>query len=158
MKERNIVQQTFDQFGRAHGLEKKSGSLYARTEEVIAVSNLQKSQYGPRYYFNQGFWLRRFGQELYPKHYNCHVQLRLEGLLPDHEAQIKELFDLGRDMGDEQRMLAIRSLLDLHLLPLIERGGSIAGLCSMQADGTLRRAGITGPGQQALGIVGGLVH
>jgi hypothetical protein len=158
MRERDVIQRAFDQFGRDNGLERSSGSLYSRTQEVIAVSNLQKSQYGPQYYFNQGFWLRELGKDLHPKYYNCHVQLRLEGLLPAREKQIKILFDLKREMADEQRMQELRSLLNSELFPIIERGGSIAGLVSMLADGTLRGAGITGPGQQVLGMGGVGVH
>lgn len=46
----NVVQEALDQFGRQAGLEKKSGAWYSQREEVIAVADLQKSQYGPQYY------------------------------------------------------------------------------------------------------------
>jgi hypothetical protein len=110
MTERNVIQRAFDEFGRAAGFEKKSGSWYGRSEEVIAVSNLQKSQYRPRYYFNQGFWLRQLDEEPYPKPNRCQVQLRLEGLLPAAEERINELFGLDREMSDEQRMRELRAV------------------------------------------------
>src|SRR5438552_17336829 len=134
MSERNVIQRVFDGFGRDTGFEKKSGNWYRRGEEVIAVSNLQKSQYAPRYYFNQGFWLRELGWERYPKPNECHVRLRLEGLLPTAEVRINELLDLEREMSDEQRMLELRALLDEELLPLIERGSTVDGLRVMLAD------------------------
>src|SRR6476659_6179213 len=46
MAERNAIQRAFDDFA---GFEKKSGSWYRISGEVISVSNLQKSQYGPVY-------------------------------------------------------------------------------------------------------------
>jgi Domain of unknown function (DUF4304) len=153
MSERNVIQRAFDEFGRGAGAEKKSGSWYRRSEEVIAVSNLQKSQYGQRYYFNQGFWLRELDDERYPKPNKLHVQMRLEGLLPAAEDRINELLDLEREMTDEQRMRELRVLLDEKLLPLIERASTVGGLRAMLADGTLRRAGIRGPAQQVLASV-----
>jgi hypothetical protein len=150
MSERNLVQRAFDEFGRAAQFEKKSGSWYGRSDEVIAVSNLQKSQYGPRYYFNQGFFLRQLDEELYPKPNKCHVQLRLDGLIPAAEERIAELFDLEREMSDDQRMRELRVLLDEELLPVIERGSTVDGLRSMLADGSLAQAGITGPARPVL--------
>jgi hypothetical protein len=153
MSERNVIQRAFDEFGRDAGFEKKSGSWYRRGEEVIAVSNLQKSQYGPRYYFNQGFWLRELDDERYPKPNKCHVRMRLEGLLPAAEERVNELFDLEREMSDEQRMRELRALLDEELLPLIERASTVDGLRSMLVDGTLRQALIGGPAQPVLASV-----
>src|SRR6266540_5128131 len=104
MSERNVVQQAFDRFGREARFEKKSGFWYRHSEEVIAVSNLQKSQYGPNYYFNQGFWLRQLGDERYPKVNQCHVQARLEDLLPESERRIGDLLNLEYEMADEERI------------------------------------------------------
>jgi hypothetical protein len=67
MSGRNAVQQAFDRFGQDAGFEKKSGSWSRAGDEVISISNLQKSQYGPQYFFNQGFWLRELDDERYPK-------------------------------------------------------------------------------------------
>ncbi len=154
MTERDAVQQAFDRFGRDAGFEKKSGSWYQQGEEVIAVSNLQKSQYGPSYYFNQAFWLRQLGDERYPKVNKCHVQSRLEGLLPDAERRIHELLDLEHPMSEEDRINEFVSLLERELLPVIEQGSSIGGLQAMLQAGKLARAGITGPAQPVLAADG----
>ncbi len=153
MSERNAVQLGFDRFGREAGFEKKSGSWYGRGDEVIAISNLQKSQYGPQYYFNQGFWLRQLDDEAFPKSNLAHIAARIEDLLPDVEQRVGELLDLEFEMPEEQRVDELVALLKDHLLPLIERGGSIAGLRSMVDDGTFVAAGIRGPAQEALGIL-----
>jgi hypothetical protein len=152
MSERNVIQCAFDDFGRDAGAEKKSGSWYRRSDEVIAVLNLQKSQYGPSYYFNLGFWLREIDDERYPKAHRLHISTRLGGLLPAAEKRIDDLLDLGCAMGDEQRTRELRTLLEDELFPLVERGGStVEGLRSMRRDGLFRRAGLTGPALQVLG-------
>lgn len=153
MSERNAVQQAFDRFGQDAGFEKKSGSWYRRGDEVVSISNLQKSQYGPQYYFNQGFWLRQLGDERYPKSNQAHIVTRVEDLLPEAEQRIGELLDLDYEMPDEQRIDELLTLLNQRLLPLIERGDSIAGLRSMVDDGKFAGAGIRGPAQEVLAAV-----
>lgn len=152
MSERNAVRHAFDRFGKSAGLEKKSGSWYHHSDEVISVVNLQKSQYGPQYYVNQGFCLREVDNERYPKSHQAHIVTRVEDLVPEIEEQLNVLLDLERDMPDERRIDGLVMLLNQRLLPLIERGDSIAGLRSMVEDGTLAGAGIRGSAQGALGM------
>jgi hypothetical protein len=153
VSERDAVQRAFDQFGKQAGFEKKSGSWYQRAEEVISVSNLQKSQYGPQYYFNQAFWLRQFGDERSPKENNCHIRARLGSLLPDQADTIERLLDLDHQMPDEQRVEELVGLLRERLLPLIERGETVAGLRGLLDEGAFKAAGIRGPAQEALAAV-----
>jgi hypothetical protein len=101
---RNAVQKAFDRFGRAAGFEKKSGAWYRRCDEVVAVVDLQKSQYGPQYYVNVAFWLRALGEEQYPKTWKSHVQVRLGSLLtPELAERAKRLLDLDQEIPVEQR-------------------------------------------------------
>lgn len=153
MSARNVVHDALERFGRQAGLEKKSGAWYRRSEEVIAVSDLQKSQYGRQYYFNQGFWLRELGDERYPKSAKCHITLRLETLVTEERDRIARLLDLEQEMPDEQRVEELVALLDERMLPVIERGSSLAGLRAMVDDGTLASAAIRVPAQRALGAV-----
>jgi hypothetical protein len=150
VSERNAVQRAFDEFGRQAGFEKKSGSWYRQSDEVIAAINLQKSQYGPLYYINVGFWLRQLDDERYPKMNQWHVLIRLEDLLPDAEKRIGELLNLDSPVSDEQRITELVALLDEQLLPVIERGSSMVGLRAMVDDGTFAGAGIRGPAHEAL--------
>jgi len=122
----------------------------ARGEDVVAVSNLQKSQYGQQYYFNQAFWLRKLGDETFPKENKCHIRSRLGTLCPEEASHIEELLDLDYDMPEELRIEELLTLLDQRLLPLIEAGSSIAGLRRLFDQGALNGAAIRGPAQQAL--------
>jgi hypothetical protein len=153
MSARNVVQEALERFGRQAGLEKKSGAWYRRADEVIAVSDLQKSQYGPQYYFHQGFWLRALGGETYPKAWRCHIGLRLETLVTEERHRIAQLLDLEYEIADDDRIKELVALLSHRMLPVIERGGSIAGLRAMVDDKTLATAAIQGPAQQLLAAV-----
>ena len=149
--ERNAVQRAFDQFGEESGFEKRSASWYCRSEDVIAVSNLQKSQYGLSYYFNQGFWLRQLGAEPLPEPHRCHIRARIGQLLPSEEQQVERLFDLGHDVSDETRIEEITALLRDRLVPLIVRAGSLDGLRALISEGAIPAYLLTGAAQRALG-------
>lgn len=150
MSERNAVQQAFDGWGRVAGMEKKSGSWYRIGDEVISVTNLQKSQYGPSYYVNQAFWLRQLGDELYPKDNKCHIRLRLGSLLGEGSDRLEHLLDMDYLMDDSDRIQELTGILNGRLLPVIERGSSLAGLRSLLDEGVFKAAGIRGPAQQLL--------
>ena len=77
MSLRNAVHTVFDQFGADMGMLKHSGSWYGRHPEVTTVLNLQKSQYGPKYFFNVAFWFSAAGQMNYPKEWECHIRTRI---------------------------------------------------------------------------------
>jgi hypothetical protein len=152
MSERNAVQRAFDDWGRASGFEKKSGSWYCADAEVISVSNLQKSQYGPSYYVNQGFWLRQLGDERHPKDARCHIRLRLGSLLAATSAHLDQLLNLDHAMADADRYDALTLVLKEQLLPVIDRGLSLTGLRALVDEGVLRAAGIRGPALQVLAV------
>lgn len=150
MSERNEVQRAFDEFSRLAGLEKQSGSWYCRCPEVVTVTNLQKSNYGRRYYINQGFWIRAYGDEQFPKPQACHIQARLGSLVPDKAQIIDDLLNLAHSLTEGDRTARILALLQAELEPLIRRGCSIEGLRVLAREGHFRGAGLTGEAQHAL--------
>lgn len=138
MASRNAVQIGFDQFGKRAGLEKKSGWWYRRGTDVIAASNLQKSQYGPKYYFNQHFTLRVLTSDRHPRGEDMQIQCRLEVLLPAFKNEIEELLDRGTAIADDQRLTDLTALLTQHLIPLLERADTLDGLRAMDAEGAFK--------------------
>ena len=82
MSTRNVIQATFDEFGKTRGGAKKSGSWYLPGSDTLAVLNLQKSQYG-------ALLVQRCPvvsgdrDPTNPKPSHCHVQTRLESLIPE---------------------------------------------------------------------------
>ena len=149
---RNAVQLAFDRFGRSAGMELHRRAWYRTSDEVVAVSELQKSQYGRSYYFNQGFWLRELGDERYPRQSSCHITLRLETLASEERHRVARLLDLDHGIPDEERIEKLVALLNERISPVIERGSSIAGLRAMIDDRTLSHAAILGVAQPLLAI------
>lgn len=129
MRERDIVQETFDSLSREAGFVKKSGSWYRRQAETIAVLNLQRSQYGPRYYVNVALWLLPLGDSDSPKEHMCHVRTRLDELVGvEWEERVAALFDVEVEIEDETRRAEMIGLFRGELLPVLDACGTIDGL------------------------------
>lgn len=141
----NSVQELFDDFGRGAGLEKRSGSWYHRSSDVIAVSNLQKSQYAHKYYWNQGFWLLPLGESKFPAENKCHIRIRLGSLFPDVAETLDALLDLDQAVND--RTTRLHQILEQRLLPVIKRGATIGGLKSLLDEGAFNAGGVSAAAQ-----------
>jgi hypothetical protein len=150
MTERNVVQNVVDDFGSEAGFVKKSGSWYLRTNEVIAVTNLQKSQYGRKYFLNQGFWILELGDEKYPKDSKCHIRGRLESFIPAISDELERLLNLDSDFANDARTMELSSILQEYLGPLIRSGSSVEGLRKMFKQNLLVRVGVRESAQQLL--------
>ena len=151
MSVRNIIQATFDEFGKASGGLKKSGSWYFRRPETIFVLNLQKSQYALRYYVNVALWLLAAGPADAPEPSHCHVQTRLEGLVPPavHD-RLTALLDLDSPVDDEARRDELLSLLREHLLPIMEAASTLEALHSGEGQRFVKASLVDGDGQRLL--------
>ena len=62
----DVARRTVDDAARLAGMTRRSGSWYLQRGEVVAVLNLQRSQYSPLYYLNLGWWLSALGPDLWP--------------------------------------------------------------------------------------------
>ena len=75
------------------GFTRKSGSWFRRSDEVIEVVNLQRSQWGEPYYLNYALWLRALGELPFPGEHTCHVRWRAEDVM-GRDAPLARLLDL----------------------------------------------------------------
>ncbi len=155
MSTRNVIQATFDEFGKTRGGAKKSGSWYLPGSDTLAVLNLQKSQYGARYYVNVALWFLGIGTPTNPKPSHCHVQTRLESLIPeDVRTRVEELLDLGAVVADDQRHDELLSVLETQLGPLLDASQTLIGLASAPGQHLLKKSLIDGDGQRFLATIG----
>lgn len=145
MADRNVVQRTFDKFGVDSGMTKQSGTWYRTTDEVIEATNLQKSQYGPTYYVNVGWWLRALGEVKFPKDNQWHIGIRLELLTPTRTQEVKHLLDLDSPIAEGERGRRLRELLDSELATVLDETASIDGLRALRREGRLKGAAVRGP-------------
>ncbi len=150
MTVRNVLHTTFDGFAKSAGFTKKSGTWCRRQREVIAVMELQKSQYGAQYFVNVALWLLELGQAQCPKEQTCHLRSRLGSLLPEEEEHLSALLDLDVSMNDENRREALLEILKLRLLPSLEICSTLDGIRSLETTGLLSGFLITGPAQGVL--------
>lgn len=151
MTTQNILRATFDDFAKAAGFTKKSGTWCRRQHETIAVLELQKSQYGSQYYVNVALWLLEIGEASCPKEHACHLRSRLTQLLPNHEDQLKVVLDLDDlTLAENVRQEMFKALLNDQLLPLIERCSTLDGIRALAATDHLGSFLITGSAQRLL--------
>lgn len=151
MSERNEIQTIFDEFGKANFGTKRSSSWYLGSDETITVLNLQRSSYGPRYYVNIAIWLLAAGPTTAPKPHQCHIQTRLERLVPPSlEKRLNALLDLDCHIEPGVRREELLALLGKHLRPILEVSTTSEGLRSDQGMQFLRASLINGEGQRLL--------
>lgn len=129
----NAIQSSFDAFMASEGFRKRSGSWYRRSNDVITVVELQKSQYGPTYYINVAVWLLALGDvKNPPKERTCHVRTRLSRLVGTREDRLAYLLDLDTDLPDEDRKAELTGFLGTELTPILEVVDSLHGLRSAE--------------------------
>lgn len=143
--ERNVIQQTFDNFGKSAAMVKQSGTWYRNTNDVIQAMNLQKSQYGPSYYVNVGWWLRSLGDVKFPKDHQWHIGIRLESLAANRAEEVKALMDLESGISEIERGRQLHELFESELRPVLDRTRSVDGLRALRREGWPKAAAVRGP-------------
>jgi len=85
---------------KKEGYKKKSNSFYKTYNDVIFVINLQKSQWGERFYINIGLWYKKIEAEMeFPKEYQCHLRFRIEDFQKIKHS-INKILDPNNDIVD----------------------------------------------------------
>jgi hypothetical protein len=131
----NIIQVTADAAFRALGGEKHSGSWYVRSDETIAVANLQKSQYSVCYYLNIGFWFPEIEDVQFPKSEKCHCVGRAGLLDQAKRFDLDRMLDLEAPMSDERRVQLIDDFVNEVVSPVFDMCRTVDGLKKLIAEG-----------------------
>src|SRR5262245_58564158 len=76
-----IITNAFEESLKTEGFVKRSGTWYLNREQTLLVANLQKSQYGDKYYINLAVWMKKLGEQRFPKEHLCHIRLRLTSIV-----------------------------------------------------------------------------
>jgi len=148
--DRNAIREAIDAFAREADLVAHSGGWYLTNEEVLAVVEIQKSNYGKQYYINLGFWLCVLGPASFPEERESHIRIRLTSLLPESRATLESLLDLENSISEDDRQTGLRRFMGAEVLPLLRRASTERGLRQLHAEGVLRTAAITGPALEVL--------
>lgn len=152
MKSRDVVQQAVDDFASGLGGRRRSGSWFVDGADAIAVVNLQKSRYGPRYYLNIGYWFLELGSSTAPPPSHCHLQSRADVLVGEASRErLNDLLNLAAPMPDVYRLDSIAELLSKELLPVLTSGLSLQGLATEAGQWLLTHSLVNVDGQHFLG-------
>ena len=135
---RDVVQRVYDSLSREHGFARRSGILYKDTLEVIAMLELQRSDYGRAYYINVGFVLRSLHDVRAPTFGLSDIRIRADTLIGDSDGRLRELLDLENNLDEEKRESALLRILGAELVPMVDAGSTLAGLRDLQHRGRLR--------------------
>jgi hypothetical protein len=123
------------------GFQKKSDNWLLETSDVIALANLQKSQYGQQYYVNLGIWIKVFGENVNLKEHQCQIRFRLESVLP--EDRVSDL-KIALNMEDQHIEIQAREsifseLIDQYGLSILKKCSSLEGIKRSLDNGELSR-------------------
>lgn len=121
------------------GFARKGNDWLRRSDDVIEVVNLQRSQWGNQYYLNYALWLRALGEVPVPKEHTCHVRWRAERVMA-RDAPLARLLDLESGADEPERLAALARLLTSQLLPFTDTCRTIRDLQALLAAGTLEGA------------------
>jgi hypothetical protein len=114
---------------RPAGFHRKGASWYLRGKEIVAVLNLQKSQYGDRYFLNIGFLLMDLDDNPFPREEQCHVRTRAAQLWSEDRPGIEDMLDMEYPFSAEpERISSIRLFVQERLIPLLREGSQAEGL------------------------------
>jgi hypothetical protein len=150
----NIVVATLGDFLSRSGFRKKgSSSWYRRDDDLVTIVNLQKSQYGPLYYLNYGFWLLAVAEAEFPRPEQAHITTRVESAIDDRsEGRLNRLLDLRTDIDEATRRTELDALLTDDFLPLLMSLRSVSDLKARVPWLTGGRFLLDGSAQALLGI------
>ncbi len=106
--------------------------------DVLVVVNLQKSDFDDKYYLNFGASLRRLGIGEFPKENQCHIQVRLTSLFPDHS----EVFERGCHLieGTEGDLKAMVEFIRIECNPFFQQCIKEIELKNLIYSGRFKRA------------------
>lgn len=111
---------------KEQGFARNGLNWYRYEKESILVVNIQPASYAPWVYINLGVYYYRYGDEKNPTIAKCHVDTRLNGVLPQEEAlRVISLLDLTSDIPVEVRRDELQTALRMYGVPFLERFASV---------------------------------
>lgn len=113
---------------RPKRFRKKQQNWYFDTDDCVEMINLQKDDFGGRFYINLGIMVKYLDQTPEPKEYKCHVRIRLDRLVDDRERLMKALNLEDISITSDERFAAISEAINNHALPFLNSMGTVDGV------------------------------
>lgn len=138
----NPIQVWFRAISAGLGFAQRGSSAHRQTDDVIQVVNLQKSTYGSFYYINLGIALKSLGAANRPREEQCHIRIRMTGLLGDAARDLDSLLDLESPVEAGERILRLEGMAGDAIRQFTESASTMSGLRSLYRSGVLSNAWI----------------
>jgi hypothetical protein len=104
----------------ADGFRRRKDTWYRSNEDTISLVNLQKSEFGGRFYINLAVYLRDLGTATSPSEYQSHIRVRLSAIAGKEASEVERALDLERpDMTTARRSEVLSRALTLIALPFL---------------------------------------
>src|SRR4051794_13776958 len=116
------------------GYRKHALTWHRKNAETISVFNVQKSQWGDQFYLNCGIYLCDLGDESQPPSYRCHLNIRVDRLVPDRD-RLLLLLDFDQPVKSEFRIEELAELVNKWAMPWLEKCSTISALRELPATG-----------------------
>lgn len=119
------------------GFIKKGLSWYLDGRDALIVFNLQRSDWGARYYLNMGIWLKAFGEAIFPKYNHCPLDFRVERFFPER----RELILLGCSLEESNLPLLadLTEFIESELIPFLQACTDESKLRELVAQGAHKK-------------------
>jgi hypothetical protein len=117
------------------GLIKKGQTWYLDGKDVLIATNLQKSDWGEKYYINIGFWLKGLGEAYFPPFNHCHLSYRAESLFPEQRELI--LIGCSLNQSDLEMLANLSQFINSRLIPYMKECTDEGKLRELMAIGSL---------------------
>lgn len=153
MEQREFKQALGRSFSVA-GFLHKGQTWFKDRVEVVALANLQKSQYSAERFMNLGFWLKALGRppSVPPGEHLCHARIRADSLFLEQGWEISELLNLQAPIPDDERTKRLGTLVEGMVVPFLELGGSLEGLRAQVVDGKFQRGFVDVDARRLMGL------
>lgn len=113
---------------KPHGFRKKKHHWYYDSDDCICVVNLQKDDFGGRYYINLGVLVTRIDKTQNPLENKCHIRMRLDRLLDDRESFVNALDLENTALKAEGRIAILTHSIEKGALPFLMSLATIDGI------------------------------
>jgi hypothetical protein len=114
------------------GFQYRGRTWYLDSSEVIALLNLQPSNYMSENFVNLAFLIKSMDpHDIPPKEEKCHVQIRADAAFSDIADDIKVLFDPKSNLDEGAQIAGINDVVSHRFLPFLLDGITVKGLKNM---------------------------
>lgn len=138
---------------RKRGFKRKGAAWYLEGPECTCLLNLQRSQWGNKYYINLGVLVKQLDNIPSPKENQCHLGVRLSQIVRDSTKLERDLDFEDFASANEQKVRAVREAIETRAIPFLSSLQTLDGIKHVFREGTISSAFATAKLKKFLGML-----